>query len=1554
MSTDAPITVDSRSGDAALRPVTHRTKHRKEVKRYHQRQQNKKLREEAKARDAQLFLFERNANAEVDSAGATAGKETSTAAAAKNEASQPRAVKGTDTVKTITQRSDASGTRGEAAPVASPQANQVAAPLLPLATSSWDFEFALRKSTFVEPAGANDDTAAAKASVNLAPNETAEGKEAAAAQHALVSANTRSLTAFPTPPPHQTSLVTAARCPPRSFADHAAEQRNRPSGNSEPISVLPVDTAVVGSINKLLSNAHVQRVDGVAAVPMEAPLSAGTDLNRPPRTYLTLDPIFNVHQHAPGFVRDQRVALQHMLATSMANWKDMQQNALIVTSAEAVRTIFEQVYVPSRPLAMRVRRLGPTIVIDSRASQPSQVLEMRQQALFSKALYLMKETHGRDTAAEDAATTAQMALAVPERRLCSVSASDPSHFGANLHRYSQLLRWRIDSTELLVGNDAPVVLDQRTGTEQLVRIKAADQSDSTDTEQRETLQCWFDATLANVSHVGTYLHCDGVLLNYQVRKTNDLLGYVEARLAGAALNFTSTTLQWLVKHCQRDGGTYAMFRDFTEDCLKLYELPEMDDTKAFMEETEKHFSASPAQADPQGRGGATSHIGGTESPFARYPSNAPHLNRFSLNFGRTCLNIGQHLYREGGVGRAKDALTLLHRCLRVFLPCCVTETVAREAVVDVVQMLPALVARKMQADANSTATAAASSCSGANNSNGSSNGSCVPCNNSANNSLGNAGAEKTPAGFVTASCSSPELYRDALLLCGKFDIPLRRAFVETGGSAGDPLMQAFYARCLVASSAAVCTVVAASLEAYYCGCHHLRVMRKARSEAKSKDGKSTALRGVDHREDVMVVLASMIQDLLQVVVEGLVRLEETSALISPLHAAEAASTTTTTTTTTTAAADSPSTLKVPQSTTNTWAVPASALQTLIAAPPSSTERAITRNAKGAKEEAGSVGDSSSSTASLESVLSPASSASEGEEGTTNTATTNGSSKHHARQLRTSSPARVAVTAAQSGAIAVDGSTVRTAPCGTVVDPRTQVDTTPLRSALCELYGDVVMLAMADAASGFTTRALGELGARLEARAQAQSQRLPTTLLWLTALKPDVVSLSFTALRFYGRVATHTRRHLLKLAQVYYLVGKEHHRTARYTKALEVLHRAKSLLQASHKAPEDVVFGDAFGSHGLMQWADVMLLLGDVYRSVVERKLETALGVAAITVAQPLLVGPLHNLPEEADTFFAQALNAYKQGGSDEGCKSAKACTLLLYASVLMERVALSGEPASHAASQRIAELLRDSEALAPSLYVAEREWQTVRLFTVTSPTAADGALTRAVEEILLRFACCTLQQVRATTDDGALEPPPKEPLWVDADVVDCYAHRRERHVLPPPCSMMAETQKALACCVMVERLAPARTADVTARGREVARPTALVTASESKYRSLLRWIGRAAACMTTALQTFLRSKDVWRTAAARHQWMSTLRTWGEQTLGSCLHHLVCMITLRLLNAAQGRLPGPKQAEAREAFKQVTMKLEAGSGASADSDEAHELIVKSLKELNELLVPFTEW
>ncbi|XQJ25298.1 hypothetical protein NXY56_001221 [Leishmania guyanensis] len=1529
MSSGAPAAVEAPGHHGGEREkMSHRIKHRKEVKRYHQRQQNKHLREEAKARDAQLFLFETPALAATDTVQTQRNDHMAPAVTAltstaltmiehKNTAVGPISADNQLPPPTSEQHlqtnqlASASTTRATTTAAAIPSAHTfTSAP-----PSSWNFEFLLRAppgstsipSSSADYGGGGSCTTSAVALPAVA-NVTACRSLSVLGplqSHAVVSAVQRGGARLPTAASRDLQLSTATMSNGRLPPDSCAPQNpsSRPSASWDRISVLPIYSGASSTITKLLNSTHVQRVEGVEAIPMQAPLAPGTDINQPPRNYLTVDPVHNVHQHAPGFLRNQRVALQHMLASAVMEWKDMQQNALIVSSAEAMRTIFEQVYVPERPLALRVQRIGPTLVIDSRASKPSEVREMRQQALLSKALYLMKETHGRDAVATDkaaAGAAGQLALTLPERRLASMTASD-LHFGANLHRYSQVLRWRMDATEVLIGIDAPIVMDQRTSTEQLVRVKEKAQVGAADAEKRETLRYWFDAMMANVSHIGTYVHHDGILQSHHMRKTMDILDSVEARMAAAALSFTSRVLQWLVKQCRRDGGTYAVVRDYALEYVELYELPDLDESAAFVEETDKYFGCPTAAAFASASRGAAEKLADGEAYIeSEVPSTtssgygisgsstAPQLNRFNWSFGKTCFNIGQHLFRSGDLSRAGDALPLLHRSLRIFLPSCREDVVARETVAELVKMVPVLVARKLQVDAAQTAAAVAS-------------------NNTASS------PKNAAASCVAGLCSSPEIYRDALLLCGRFEVPLRHMLVEAGKWEGDQLIKAFFSRCLVTCSAAVCAVVALSLEAYYCGCHHLRVLRMTRSAAKAKEGKAR-LRGAEHREEIMAAISSCTQDLLQVVVEGLVRLEEASALVGPPHSAAKTAATSAEARAGTSAADESASVN------GTTPVSKDSRSSKEKSPPSTSSLAPAR---------------ASPTDLCNQPPTP-----------------------------TTSPAHVSAPSELKKCSHGTSMVVVPASCSTVLDPRTQVDVTPLHSSLYELYGDIAVAAMSDAASGFSIRVLAELGTRMEAGLQQCGRKLPTTLSWLTTLKADVVSLSFTALRFYGRISTHTRRHLAKLSLVYYLVGREHHRTARYTKALEALHRAKSLLHASHKAAEDTVFGAVFGSHSMLQWADVMQQLGDVYRSVVERKLDGAFGIAAATLTQPLLIGPLHELPEDADNFFTQALNAYTQGGPDRGCRSAKVYTLLLYASVLMERFAVSGVPATHAASQRIAQLIREAEELAPSMFVQEREWQMLRLFTITSAAAQDTALARAVEEILLRTITitsasasnlCIRQNAPVTVEcgsnDAADASAAKESQLADVSDAECGGCRRERLVMLPSWPMLLELQKALVCCAMVEREVPDRHTDASqSRPREATK----VASTEAKYRRMLRWVGRAASFLTSVLQYCKTHSSDLQGAAARRQWQPVLRSWREQEAGVFVHRMASMIALRLLGAAQALLPSTKQQEARGAVKQIALSLEHAAALKAGGSEGRVAVQQLLRDLSALLAPFVEW
>ncbi|CAD2222593.1 hypothetical protein AGDE_04477 [Angomonas deanei] len=540
---------------------------------------------------------------------------------------------------------------------------------------------------------------------------------------------------------------------------------------TKPLSTMPVyGEAQMVPANVTGGNIHVRRVDGVPALPMHAPLPAGTNLNIPTGNYLTYDKEHNIHQHAPGFEKDRQVALHSLLRGAVMEWKNTKKdNVMILSTGDAMRAVFEQNYTDDHPLTLQVRRIGPTIVVDTHSSVPSSVRSRREEALLGKTLYRLKAQEE-----EAAGATEEKAVALPLERI-SNSVSDRRQ--EVVSQYSQLLRWDIDQLEVLVGVDTPVILNRNDGTEQMLKLEDTSQPLTQDELQRDTLNCWFDATLANVPQLGIYVHNAGIVQSFEVKKVQELLGLVEGRIATAAMNFTSNVLQWLVTHCTKEDATYAVFRCFQSDYLELYELP-----------SEKV------------RGEAAEHDDTSETEAADRPTaDEEELRRLNVNLAKMCFGMAQHLYREGNEEKAGDALNLLLRSFVVFLQNRELSSSA-DHVLNSVKMIPFLIGRFIRANANRP---------------------------------------------------SPEMLREALVIVGRFESRLRQSIKCT---LTEEACKFYYVHCLLPCSAALCVVVAHTMEAYY--------------EEKKKGTKKS-----DKTSGQSII---QLKDLLQIVVEGLVRLEHIS------------------------------------------------------------------------------------------------------------------------------------------------------------------------------------------------------------------------------------------------------------------------------------------------------------------------------------------------------------------------------------------------------------------------------------------------------------------------------------------------------------------------------------------------------------------------------------------------------------------------------------------------------------------------------------------------------
>lgn len=1424
-STASPCANDGESGNG-----NHRSKHRREIKRYHQREHNRHLRSAARSRDDLLFLFDRcyDTHAPHDDASRLSSLVQTGTLRSSLPCGGPAA--------STSSPSEKVPHHPQASPLCSEMEQKLRLCSGAAFQSIWNFDFLLRdaKATAAAPATPSSPSSSGRDGSGPKGPTTADHQSpstAAAQPPNGVLCSTLHRQGCASSPVAPSSLVHAA---PKPMAGGAAVEGLWWSASRPPLAsgaaagslvALPITTTTSAAAKgKLRCKMHVQRVEGVPAMPVEAPLPPGTDLNLVPRNYLTLDPVFNLHQHAPGFRRSHGVALRSMFANVVIDWRDMHQNALVLSSAEAMRAVFEQAYSPDRTLALQIRRMGPTVVIDRCAETPTRVADMRRRSLLGKALYTMKDSLTRATLHRDGGSQLNgrtkeeqeqveeekcTMVAVAERRaLCkAMRSNDPV-----LHRYSHVLRWDIGTMEVLVGLDTPILLDRRTNCEHIIRIEDDTLHRSAEVMQQETLRCWFDAMLANVSQVGTYYLHDGVVQSFRQTKVQELLGLVEGRMATAALNFTTSVLQWITQQCLRDGATYAVVRGFGSQYVELFELPDAPDGCEMVHEAAAaaNEAVQPGGGDDKDAGRRGGEVSGASDCGLL---GAEFARRFCMNFGRTCFGIAQHFFREGDNEKANDALTLLLRSADVFVPRVTTDATAHEVVGELAQMVPVLIARKIQAD---TAAIAAAASGGADR--------CAPLSPYRNQ-------------LTSVSLSplfSPELYRDALLLCGCFVALLQEQEIP---HAELPVqMRHLHARSFLLIGAAVCVVVARALEAYNCGRHHIRC---GRDHAGADGGRGP--------------LEDCTRDLLHVVLEGLARLEELSKVTKHLIAGMNAT---------------------PKSDA------------------AGTGHGGTAHRTAAEQKGGGGGDSSSPS-------SPRSS-----------------------ESASSSPCTASTTA--------------------IVDPRTSVDLTPLCSALFELYGDVVLVTMADAGTGTTAATLQLLSKLMTDRYRGEGEGpLPSTLQWVSTLTTDVVSLSFTALRFYSRISTQTRRHLVKLAHLYYLVGKEHHRTDRYTKALEALHRCKSLLTASEKAPEDGVFGAALGTSWMVKWHEVMQLLGEVYMHMMQRKMESSRGAVTLERAQPLVLGELHLLPEDADTFFHQALDAYTNCGAQPVAHQLKAFTLLLYVEVLMERVALTRKPPPRSCMANMLQLLREAQDLNPCAWEQPRRWLQLRLLCIADPPTADADLVRSVEEHILNRldelnlspttaaapAAAAVAVVVGSDGGGATaEKAGGAETHAGAATLSNGAEQRRRCdraaameaasgdaalrgcnllFVSPGIPAVAALQLACGCGSMVERLSATLPADM-------------------KYRMLLRWAGRAAIFLVDAMDQLLKETNgsmvVGGTKAA-NQWQAVLRSWGESSVASWMYHMTATIAHRFLVAMRVCLHGQRQREAQGVATYVVKALD---------------------------------
>ncbi|CUE79139.1 Hypothetical protein, putative [Bodo saltans] len=469
----------------------------------------------------------------------------------------------------------------------------------------------------------------------------------------------------------------------------------------------------------------IRRVERQAPLPL-APFSPGTDLNPPPENYLSMDSVWGLHRHAPGFYRDAEAATHSLMSAATRIFSDEGRAVNVISTGEAMTRLFESSFRADQPFTVHVHRVGPAIVLHApEHGMPQETIEqVRKKALLSKALYRMsnggpRQLTARLTSSDSGSPTTQpgeydRALALrgaPETadmpRAGSLAFTAAVQHNAGLHNFGNVLHWGIQNLEVLIGLDTPVLLDRDHENAEVAfamhdALSGMEISNPSQV-QYDALRCWFESTLANVAHVGFCVHNRGIVQSFELKKVTDLLTFAEAQVATAAMGFTTNALRWLTEHCTEDGTDYAVIRNPETNTLELYALHHTSPGSATHQQ--HHVEGVWASEEEEMNDDVDVSVENSHNPVGgrssgRRGSAVPHHSTMPGGHGGghhppsldvtlavLCYRMGIHLLEKG---KPAEALKLLLRSFQIHHLHCHDETSAAP-MLDICARLPAVV-----------------------------------------------------------------------------------------------------------------------------------------------------------------------------------------------------------------------------------------------------------------------------------------------------------------------------------------------------------------------------------------------------------------------------------------------------------------------------------------------------------------------------------------------------------------------------------------------------------------------------------------------------------------------------------------------------------------------------------------------------------------------------------------------------------------------------------------------------------------------------------------------
>jgi hypothetical protein len=464
----------------------------------------------------------------------------------------------------------------------------------------------------------------------------------------------------------------------------------------------------------------IRRVERQASLPL-APFSPGTDLNPPPENYLSMDSVWGLHRHAPGFYRDAEAATHSLMSAATRIFSDEGRAVNVISTGEAMTRLFESSFRADQPFTVHVHRVGPAIVLHApEHGMPQQTVDqVRKKALLSKALYRMSAGGPRQLTAR-AVPEGGVAAALPSDdravalrgtsmlhdadmpRAGSLAFSAAVQHNESLHNFGNVLHWGIQNLEVLIGLDTPVLLDRDHDNAEVAFAMHDALSGMEITEpgqvQYDALRCWFESTLANVAHVGFCVHNRGIVQSFELKKVTDLLTFAEAQVATAAMGFTTNALRWLTEHCTEDGTDYAVIRNPETNTLELYALHHATSAGAGLNHvegmwSEDHETEGVDNSNDQPR--SSRGTKGGSVPQSTMPAGGKQpQSPLDVTLAVLCYRMGIHLLEKG---KPAEALKLLLRSFQIHHLHCHDEASAAP-MLDICSRMPTVVKEYLAAE----------------------------------------------------------------------------------------------------------------------------------------------------------------------------------------------------------------------------------------------------------------------------------------------------------------------------------------------------------------------------------------------------------------------------------------------------------------------------------------------------------------------------------------------------------------------------------------------------------------------------------------------------------------------------------------------------------------------------------------------------------------------------------------------------------------------------------------------------------------------------------------